>query len=182
MGAISAVGQVTNAALEMSGLKKPDLPELPDAQKPPRNVALKLHAGVNLNTDTSGKPLALVVRIYKLKQLQNFEQAGYDAFLNQQKEKEAIGNDLVETKEITLLPGQKYEVIEKVSKEANFIAVVALFRNPAPRRWKILFSAAEAEKAGITVGLHACAITIGAGASAAENTTANQLLAPVRCS
>jgi len=181
VGALSAVGQVTNAALEMSGLKKPDLPEVPDAQKPPRNVSLKLHAGVNLNSDAAGRPLALVVRLYKLRQLQNFEQASYDTFLNPQREKEAIGADLVEVREITLVPGQKYEINEKVSKEANFLAIVALFRNPAPQRWKIVFPATEAEKLGVTVGLHACAITIGNGATASENSMANKFLAPVRC-
>lgn len=63
-------------------------------------------------------------------------------------------------KEVLLVPGQRYEVLEKVSGEAYFIGVVALFRAPAARRWRATFAAADAERGGITVGLHACALSV----------------------
>ncbi|MFZ4875336.1 type VI secretion system lipoprotein TssJ [Janthinobacterium sp. Mn2066] len=154
-----AIGSLANAALQMTGISKPPPPELPDAQKPPRTVSIRLHAGQRLNTDPQGRPLALVARIYKLRQKSTFEQAPYDSFLDAEKEKQALGADLMEVKEVLLVPGQRYEVQEKVSKEAYFIGVVALFRAPAPQRWRATFGAAEAERSGITVGLHACAIS-----------------------
>ena len=128
-----AIGTLTNAALHMAGVSKPP-PELPDAQKPPRNVSIRLHAAQRLNTDAEGRPLALVARIYKLRQSAAFEQAPYDSFLDTQREKAALGADLMEVKEVLLVPGQRYEVQEKVSKEAYFIGVVALFRAPAAQR------------------------------------------------
>jgi type VI secretion system protein VasD len=155
-----AIGTLANAALQMAGVAKPP-PELPDAQKPPRNVSIRLHAAQRLNTDADGRPLALVARIYKLRQSAAFEQAPYDSFLDTQREKAALGADLMEVKEVLLVPGQRYEVQEKVSKEAYFIGVVALFRAPAAQRWRATFAAADAERAGITVGLHACALSVG---------------------
>ena len=154
-----AIGTLANAALQMAGVAKPP-PELPDAQKPPRNVSIRLHAAQRLNTDAEGRPLALVARIYKLRQSAAFEQAPYDSFLDAQREKAALGADLMEVKEVLLVPGQRYEVQEKVSKEAYFIGVVALFRAPAAQRWRATFGAADAERGGITVGLHACALSV----------------------
>lgn len=170
---------LANAALELAGLRKAAPPELPDAQKPPRNIAIRLHAGANLNTDGDGHPLALVARIYKLRQTAAFTQAPYDSFLNPQKEKELLGADLLEVKEVLLVPNQRYEVLEKVSREAYFIGVVALFRAPAAQRWRLAFGAGEAEQAGITVGLHACAMSVGAGSADAGGTPAG--LAALHC-
>ena len=142
------------------------MPELADAQKPARTVNVRLHAASKLNTDASGQSLALVARLYKLRQTAAFESAPYAAFLSPQAEQAAFGADLLEVKEITLVPGQKYEVQEKVSREAGYIGIVALFHKPAPQRWRLAYSAAEAEPGGVTVGVYACSMASGAGARA----------------
>lgn len=176
-----AGGSIAGAALDMIGMRKPV--ELPESQKPPRTIAIRLHAGPNLNTDASGHPLALVARIYKLRQNAAFERAAFDGFLNVHTERELLGNDLLEVKEVTLIPGQRYEISEKVSREASYIGVVALFRAPAAQRWRLDFAAGEAERSGITIGLHACAMSVGAGAAsaAADSSAASKPLAAVRC-
>jgi type VI secretion system protein VasD len=170
-------GSLAGSALEAAGMRK--APELPDAQKPPRSVAIRLHAADKLNVDARGQPLALVARIYKLRQSAAFEQAPYAAFLSPHAEKEALGADLIEVKEVTLVPGQRYEVLEKVSREAGYVGVVALFRAPAAQRWRLAFAAADAEQAGLTVGLHACALSVGAGARATARDM--KMLSSVHC-
>ena len=159
-----AVGGLASAALQMAGLAKP-APELPESQKPPRHVSIRLHAGQRLNTDPQGRPLALVARIYKLRQSAAFEQAPYDSFLDAQKEKALLGADLLEMKEVLLVPGQRYEIQEKVGRDVAYLGVVALFRAPSPQRWRATFAAPDAERDGVTVGLHACALTVGSGAA-----------------
>lgn len=173
--------QVAGFVLEAAGLKKADNANVPDSQKAPRNITLQFYAGTNLNTDAAGKPLALVVRIYKLKQDAAFNQATYDTFMNPAKEKEAMGADLLEVKEITLIPGQRYESKEKISREAEFVGAVALFRAPAAKRWKVSFQTKESEESGITVGLHACALTVGSGKLSTSSTEAYKTLSDVRC-
>jgi type VI secretion system protein VasD len=163
-GCAGTAGSMAGAALQLAGLKGPDLP---DAQKPPRSVAITLHAGANLNADAGGHPLALVTKIYKLRQRAAFQQAPYDGFLNAQREREMLGADLLEVKEVLLVPGQRYEVQEKVSREAYYIGVVALFRAPAPQRWRLAFGAADAEQAGIAIGMNACAMSVGSGSASA---------------
>ena len=163
---------IATTALEATGLRKP--PELPDAQKPPRSVALRLHASPKLNVDKRGQPIALAVRLYKLRQKDAFEQAPYSTFLNPQAERESLGSDLVEVREIMLVPGQRYEVSEKVGREAAHLAVVALFQRPAEQRWRMAVAAADAERDGLNIGLHACALSVGGSSQAAT-------LSSVRC-
>jgi type VI secretion system protein VasD len=177
VSAISVVTKVAGAALEAAGLQKPDVPEL---QKPPRNVVVRLHAGTNLNAGTADKSFSLVARIYKLKQTGTFNAAPYDAFSTPEREKLALGADLLEVREVNLIPGQLYEVNEKVSRESGYIGVVALFRTPAPQRWRAAFAASDAETAGITLGVHACSLTLGKGA-ALEQVNSSMASTPMRC-
>lgn len=135
-----------------------------DAPAPPRNIALRLHAAPKLNADARGRPLALLARVYTLRQNAAFEAAPYATFLTPGLDREAFGADLVEVKEVTLVPGRHYEVVEKVSREASYVGIVALFHSPAPQRWRMSFDAAEAESAGVTVALQACALSAGTGA------------------
>lgn len=176
--AAPALMSVADFALEKSGLKKPDVPEM---QKPPRMIAIKLHAGVNLNSDANGHPLAVVTRIYKLRDLNAFNQAPYDVFLDPQKEKQTLGADIVEVREITLIPGQRYEATEKVAREAGYVGVVALFRAPAAARWRYVFGSEQAERSGVTLGVLSCAMTVAAGDPLGVDGPAQQRLAPVRC-
>ena len=163
-------GGLADSALQATGLRKP--PVLPETQQPPRNVALRLHAAPKLNADKSGQALALAVRVYKLRRKEAFEATPYAAFLDPQAEKQSLGDDLLEVRELMLVPGQRYEVTEKVSREASHLALVALYQKPAAGRWRIVVPAADAERDGLTVGLHACALST-AGTAAA--------LSSVRC-
>jgi len=159
------------SAMEAVGLKKP--PELPELQRAPRNVALRLHAAERLNVDARGRPLALAVRLYKLRQKDSFEAAPFAAFLNPQAEREALGADLIDVREIMLVPGQRYEIVEKVGREAGALGVVALFHHPAGARWRTTVSALEAERDGVSLGLYGCALS-----RAGE---ADSMIASVRC-
>lgn len=149
------------------------------APEPERNVPIRLHAANALNVDAHGRPLAVVARIYKLRQEAAFQQAPYGTFLNAEKEKDALGADLIDVKEVMLVPGQRYEVIEKVSRDTAFVGVVALFHSPAPQRWRLAYSTADAVQGGITVGVHGCALSSGAGANAIG--AGANLLSPARC-
>src|SRR5688572_12929853 len=88
------VGQVGGKALQMVGLKKPEVPqvpqvpEIPESAKPARRMKLTLTASESLNVDPSGKSLSLVVRVYKLRSATAFLNAPYETFGNPAKEKE----------------------------------------------------------------------------------------------
>jgi len=130
------------------------------AEPPQRRATLHLHAAPGLNKGPRGQPLSLLMRIYKLRQLAAFERATFDSMLKGAD----LGGDVIEMREVTLVPGQRLEAVEKLDRDVAYIGVVGLFRKPARQQWRLSFAAADAEQQGITVGLQACSMTAGSGA------------------
>jgi type VI secretion system protein VasD len=141
------------------GLRKPA--PVPESQQPPRNVVVHLHAAPRLNADARGRSLALLVRIYKLRQRGAFNEAPFAAFLSPQAERDALGTDLVDVREVTLVPSQRLDINDRLARDTPWLGVVALFHAPAGNAWRAVIPAAAAEGAGATVGLHACALSAG---------------------
>ena len=160
------LGGMADSALSAVGLKKPDAPDVPtvpDSALPDFKVNWRVYASESLNVDEQGHALALVLRIYKLKSPDAFLQAPYDAFGDAAKEKTVLGDDLVAAREVQLVPGQHYEATDKVAREARYVGIVALYRNPLPGRWRYAFSTAQADKTGLNIGAHACAMSVQVG-------------------
>jgi type VI secretion system protein VasD len=163
MGMISSA---TDAAMSAVGLKKPDAPELadvPDSALPDYKVNWRVYASESLNADERGRALPLVVRLYKLKSPDAFLHAATDTFGDTAKEKAVLGDDLVGVREIQLIPNQHHEATDKVAREARYVGIVALYRNALTGRWRYAFSSAAANKTGLTLGAHACAMSVQVG-------------------
>jgi type VI secretion system protein VasD len=165
-GVMGFLGGMADSALSAVGLKKPDVPDVPtvpDSALPDFKVNWRVYASESLNVDEQGHALALVLRIYKLKSPDAFLQAPYDTFGDAAKEKAVLGDDLVAAREVQLVPGQHYEATDKVAREARYVGIVALYRNPLPGRWRYAFSTAQADKTGLNIGAHACAMSVQVG-------------------
>lgn len=187
---------IASKTLELVGLKKPEPPpmemptgaggELPtlNGQMPrmpqQRQVAVRIHAGQVLNTDSSGRSLAVVVRLYSLKGTTQFSQATYAMFAAGTSDKPFANSDVITSKEVVLVPGQKYEMLEPLPNDATHLAIVALFRSPDSQRWRFVFDARSAMKTGITVGVHGCAMSVAVGETVGAQSDALRL-AGVRC-
>jgi type VI secretion system protein VasD len=162
-------GGALDSALGAMGLQRPAV-SLPDGlpnrtERPSSKVTIRLHAGEVLNTTTDGRSLSVVARIYKLRERTAFEQAAYDTL---QESRPSVPSpewqrDVVGMKEVILTPGQKFEVVETVPPEAAYVAVVASFRAPAPQRWRFIFDSKQAAQTGLTLGVHACALSVASG-------------------
>ncbi|WP_313621468.1 type VI secretion system lipoprotein TssJ [Achromobacter sp.] len=154
VSAIGAVAGLTGNAMEMAGLKKPE--------NAPVEVNLAIHAGENLNAG-SGQPMAVVTKIYYLKNPDQFMRAPLTQLIDTAGDKAALGESVLGSRELMLTPGQRYETVEKVPKQADYIAIAGLFYAPAPMRWKYVFKVEDAEDSGIVLGAHACALTVATG-------------------
>ena len=159
-GASSWLEKAGDKALELTGLKKP---ELPDSALPDRRITWRLHASSSLNTLPDGQSLALLVRIYRLRSPDSFLQAPADAFGDPSREKELLGDDLISVREVQLVPGQRHETTDKLPRDIGHLGIVALFHHPAAGRWRYAFPTARSELTGLDIGLHACAMTVHGG-------------------
>lgn len=161
------LGNMGDKALETIGFKKPEVPqtpELPESAKPARHLKLRLAASDSLNVDAAGRSLTLVVRIYKLRASTAFLNAPYETFGNSAKEKEVLGDELIESREIVLLPGQQQQISERWAREATHVGVVGLFRAPAPQRWRYAFELETFQlDEGFVLGAHACTLSVASG-------------------
>jgi type VI secretion system protein VasD len=161
------LGNMGDKALETIGFKKPELPaapELPESAKPARPMKLRVAASDSLNVDTSGRSLSLVVRVYKLRGTTAFLTAPYETFGNNSKEKQVLADELIESRELLLLPGQQQEINERWAREATHVGVVALFRAPAAQRWRYAFELENFSlDSGFVLGAHACALSVASG-------------------
>lgn len=173
------LGNMGDKALETIGFKKPEaphLPELPESAKPARRMKLKLAASDSLNVDSSGRSLSLVVRVYKLRSTTAFLNAPYETFGNSAKEKEALADELIESREIVLLPGQQQQINERWAREATHVGIVALFRAPAPQRWRYAFELETFQlDQGFVLGAHACTLSIASGEPVGVSSAAMKL-------
>ena len=165
-GVMGVLSSVADKALEVTGIKAPaTLPEaLPDSALPDRRIRWQLHASSSLNATDNGQPLGLVTRIFKLRNPDSFLQAQADVFGDPAREKQALGDDLVAVREVQLVPGQHHEATDKVARDVPYIGIVALYRRPAAGRWRYAFKAADAELGGLSLGAHACALSVQTGA------------------
>lgn len=165
-GLLGMIGSATDAALAAVGLKKPDVPQVPDvpdSAMPDYKVNWRVYASESLNVDEQGRALGLVVRIYKLKSPDAFLQGPMDVFGDAAKEKTALGDDLVGAREVQLIPNQHYEATDKVVRNARYVGIVALYKNALPGRWRYAFSTPAADQTGLTIGAHACALSVQVG-------------------
>lgn len=175
-------------ALEWVGLRKPEAAErakqardLAEAALQPRKVTLRIHAGEVLNIDGSGRSLAVVTRIYRLRSAASFQQLPYESFNAAEPERDSpLRKDVIGVQEVVLAPGQRHESVESLPPDVTHLAVVALFRSPAPQRWRFVFDSATAAQTGITLGVHGCALSVGAG-EALNAPSELRRVAGVRC-
>lgn len=116
---------------------------LADSEK----VILTSDGGNQLNPDAEGKPLSVVMRVYQLTDLERF--AATDAETLWDALQKALGNTLVETREITLLPGIGQIDQWPLAKNARYVGVAAFFRDEQDARWKVAFDANSLRKDGI---------------------------------
>lgn len=116
---------------------------LADSEK----VILTSDGGNTLNPGADGKPLSVVMRVYQLTDLERFASADADTLWDAPEK--ALGNTLVEAREITLLPGMGQIDQWPLAKNARYVGVAAFFRDEQDARWKVAFDANSLRKDGI---------------------------------
>lgn len=170
------LGGTVDRTLAAVGLK--DAQAVADQQ---RTVALELHGAGNLNAGKGRKGVALVVRVYQLRDAQRFEQLPMARFLDAQAERETLGDDLLDVSERVLLPGEQQHWPLRLADDARHLGVVALFRHPGDGAWRLVLDGRKARQQPVVIGAHACALTTASPALATVMSGDPMSLSGVRC-
>ncbi|MBK0416921.1 type VI secretion system lipoprotein TssJ [Chromobacterium haemolyticum] len=103
---------------------------------------LDLIASEELNAEAGQRPLAVVVRVYQLKDKAAFLAAPYSTLLEQ--DQSALADDLLAIRQTLLRPGAAVSLREPYHQDATYVGVVALFRQVDPeRQWRLLLDKKE---------------------------------------
>jgi type VI secretion system protein VasD len=110
----------------------------PPAASPPAckepSFKVILRGSERLNMDENGRSLPTVFRLYLLKGTHALDGAVFEDLW--QRDKDVLGEELIETKELTLNPNDKVSVPLETKPEARYLVVVGLFRNPQGIAWR----------------------------------------------
>jgi type VI secretion system protein VasD len=97
-------------------------------------VKVAMSSGPQLNPDANHQSLPVVARIYQLKDKQQFDAANFNTLWKD--DNKYLGQDLLSKEEILIYPGDK-KIIPMIRHEnAQYIAVVALFRDYKQGNWR----------------------------------------------
>ncbi|MBP1127109.1 MULTISPECIES: type VI secretion system lipoprotein TssJ [Pseudomonas] len=110
-------------------------------------VILNTYAGNQLNLDADGKPLSVVLHVYQLSALERFAAVSADDL--SATPKQALGNTLIDEREIVLLPGMGQTDTWPLNKATRYVGVAGFFRSDEDSQWKIAFDANSLRKDGI---------------------------------
>ena len=160
LSALQMAGTAVGVVLEATGITKKDNG---DPSKTTKDLPIRIFAGEQLNLTSNGQPLSLVTKIYILRSPEKLKALTYPQITASDLEKEALAEELVSVRELTLLPGKAYDLVLKIPGDATTIGVVGMFRTPYSGRWKLAFDSKQSMDGGITIGAHACAFNASKG-------------------
>jgi type VI secretion system protein VasD len=104
------------------------------SELPPTFIEAKIVVTGQANPDITGRPSPIVVQIYELKSLGNFEEADFYKLFEDFEG--TLGADLVASEKFHLQPGETKAYSNTLSEETNFIAVSAAYRNLNQAIWR----------------------------------------------
>ncbi|CAB3749507.1 type VI secretion system lipoprotein TssJ [Paraburkholderia humisilvae] len=94
-----------------------------------KTLNVDLTARASLNPDSAGRPTSVAIRIYQLKDRQQFDGASYADLLKN--DRAVLAQDLQAASVSTVLnPGASASLAQPLQADTRFIAVVAFYREP----------------------------------------------------
>ena len=100
------------------------------------NINLDITAKDHLNRDAYYRALPVVVRVYTLKNPENFSDATFRELWRD--DKKVLGENLVSRQEFTVVPGTTLHVSIPKNASALYLGAVALFRHPLHNQWRVI--------------------------------------------
>lgn len=136
---LSACGRRAAPTAATAGAAAPPVINiLPPPPPPPppvvRPLALVLNATEAINPGLNQRAAPVMVRVYELKSSTAFEAA--DFFTLHDKEREVLGADLLNRDEFQIKPGERLQLLRKLTPGIRRLAVMVAFRDLERSIWK----------------------------------------------
>lgn len=126
----------------------------------PRTYGIKGDGDPVLNRDINGKSLSVVVRLYQLRDSQEFSKLTFDSLADGRPEAELLGPALIDKTDVVIVPGGTYANTEKLHEDAKFLGIVAFFRRPDQFYWRQLVAADAVRSQGLNFRVQDCFVVL----------------------
>lgn len=114
-----------------------------------------------LNRDDKGRSLSVVVRIYQLRDANEFSRLTFDLLAQGRPEAQLLGPALIDKTDVVVVPGSAYVSPGQLHNETRYVGVVGFFRNPDPFYWRQLVPAGAVRSKGLIIRASDCFLTLG---------------------
>jgi len=105
---------------------------------------VRLEASERINPDSNGQALPTVIRIYQMQAINRVEESDFEAIWDTPKE--ALGDDLVGSRDLTMFPGQAQLIDLPLKPQVRFLVAVAIFRRPTGTQWRAIVPLPESAR------------------------------------
>ncbi|SUB82358.1 Uncharacterized protein conserved in bacteria [Pragia fontium] len=104
---------------------------------------LDFAARAQLNPGDEEAPASLMIRVYQLGKVDNFDKATYQELLED--DYKTLSVDLLARNEVVLYPASAVSLDVPMNQEADYVGIVALFRKPdlTEGSWKVVIKRSE---------------------------------------
>lgn len=110
-----------------------------------KTMNVDLTGRASINADVTGQSLSTVVRFYQLKDAKTFTQLNYSQL--QSDDLNLLKADLLATKDVVLRPDASASIVQPMNPDAQFVGVVAFFRDPGHgTEWKLVIQKKQWKK------------------------------------
>lgn len=87
-----------------------------------------------LNPNTYNRPSPIIIVIYQLKNVSSFKQANFYSIYNHASK--TLGNSLIDKEQIEIKPNQTKNLKLHLSTKANYVGIIAAYRNINRAQWR----------------------------------------------
>lgn len=130
-------------------------------EQPKTKLNITVFADTSVNPNEEGTPSPVVVRVYELKGVGAFNQVDYFDLLDD--DTSALGADLIAKQEIELKPGDQKELDRPTTKEAEYLGVIAGFRDISSAQWRTTYELKSKRRNKLTVLVSGLSVTVEGG-------------------
>ena len=116
-----------------------------------QSTASLIHLDIAAREDLNSGGNALVVRVYELSDSVSFQAAAFAALWTD--DTGALGADLIERQEFTLVPGESRQLEIQDVRQARFIGLAAHFFRPAGESWRMIYSPVAGKTTEVEAGV-----------------------------
>jgi type VI secretion system protein VasD len=99
-------------------------------------MKVQIRSALDLNRSETHRALPVLVKLYQLREKDRFEQATFREIWKD--DAAVLGDNMITQREITVAPGASTNIALKRSKEARYIGLTAIFRDPVRGRWRLV--------------------------------------------